>query len=56
MINSTAKRCMEKIFLLHGCEMHTTYTSSKGDEEGVRSLGINLTTDSELTSGIYLKS
>ncbi len=54
--NPAAKKCMENIFLLRGCEMHSTHLPSKGDEQGIRHLGINLTTDSELTSRIYLKS
>jgi len=54
-INPAAKKCMEKINLLAGCEMHTTHLPSKGDEDGLRNLGINITTDSETTSMLYLR-
>jgi len=53
--NPNAKKCIEKIPLLKNCEMHTTHLPSRGDEEGIRNLGINLTTDAELTPKIYLK-
>jgi len=53
--NPSAKKCIEKIPLLRNCEMHTTHLPSRGDEEGIRNLGINLTTDAELTPRIYLK-
>ncbi len=53
--NPSAKKCVEKIPLLKNCEMHTTQLSSRGDEEGIRNLGMNLTTDAELTPKIYLK-
>jgi len=53
--NPSAKKCIEKISLLKNCEMHTTHLPSRGDEEGIRNLGINLTTDSALTPKIYLK-
>ena len=51
--NPTAKRCIENLSLLRGCEMHTTHLSTKGDEVGLRDLGVNLTTDAELSPKIY---
>jgi len=47
-VNPAALKCVEKISLLNGTEMHTTHFPSKGDEDGLRNLGINLTTDSEI--------
>jgi len=51
--NPAASECLDKIPLLKNCEMHTTHLSTKGDENGLRDLGINLTTDAELTPKIY---
>jgi len=51
--NPTAKKCVENLPLLRGCEMHTTHLSTKGDEVGLRDLGVNLTTDAELSPKIY---
>ena len=53
--NPSALECMNKLPLLKDVEMHTTHLPSKGDEIGLRDLGINLTTDGELTSNIYLR-
>lgn len=53
--NPSVKKCIKTLHELIGCEMHTTHLPSKGDEEGIRNLGINLTTDAELTPKIYLK-
>ena len=54
--NPAAKRCIENLPLLRGCEMHTTHLPTRGDENGLRDLGINLTSDSALTPKIYFKS
>ncbi len=54
--NPTAKRCIENLPELYGCEMHTTHLLTRGDENGLRDLGINLTTDAELTPRIYFRS
>jgi len=51
--NPAAAKCLEHISLLKGCEMHTTHLSTKGDENGLRDLGINVTTDAVLTPKIY---
>ena len=53
--NPSALKCLDKILLLKGCEMHTTHLSTKGDENGLRDLGINFTTDAELTPKIYFR-
>jgi len=53
--NPSAKECLNSIKLLKNTEMHATHLPSKGDESGLRDLGINLTTDSELTGEIYLR-
>jgi len=54
--NPTAKKCIENLPLLYNCEMHTTHLLTRGDENGLRDLGINLTTDAELTPKIYFRS
>ncbi|HQL42039.1 MAG TPA: DUF1846 family protein, partial [Candidatus Omnitrophota bacterium] len=41
---------LEKISELRGCEMHMTHIPTPGDEAGLRRLGINLTTDPNLSS------
>jgi uncharacterized protein (UPF0371 family) len=53
--NPSAAECVNKIHLLKNAEMHTTHVPTKGDETGLRDLGINLTTDAELTRKIHLK-
>lgn len=53
--NPFALECMNKLYLLKNIEMHTTHLPTKGDEIGIRDLGINLTTDAELTGKIYLR-
>lgn len=51
--NLSVKKCLDKISLLKGCEMHTTHLLTRGDEKGLIELGINITTDAELTPKIY---
>ena len=51
--NPTVKRCLENLPSLRGREMHTTHLATKGDEAGLRDLGVNLTTDAELSPTIY---
>jgi len=43
--NHTVQLAMEGLKEFKGCEMHMTHLPSPGDEEGVRRLGVNLTTD-----------
>ena len=43
--NDAAKRAMERLPDLKGCDMHMTHITTPGDETGLRRLGILLTTD-----------
>ncbi len=52
--NPTSAHCLEKAKLLKGCEMHTTHVVGRGDENGLRKLRMNLTTDAAPTTrGFY---
>ncbi|MCG8634588.1 MAG: DUF1846 domain-containing protein, partial [Desulfobacterales bacterium] len=44
--NHTVQLAMEGLKDFSGCEMHMTHMPTPGDEEGLRRLGVNLTTDS----------
>ena len=43
--NPTAQLAMEKLRDLRGCEVHLTHIPRPGDEQGLRRLGVNLTSD-----------
>lgn len=43
--NNKAKRALEQLTKLKGTEAHSTYILSPADEETIKSLGINLTSD-----------
>jgi uncharacterized protein (UPF0371 family) len=43
--NPTARTAMEQLTSLRGCEVHLTHLPSPGDEEALRSIGVNLTSD-----------
>ncbi len=43
--NNAAQLAMEQLKHLRGCEMHLTHIPTPGDEAGLRTLGINLTSD-----------
>jgi uncharacterized protein (UPF0371 family) len=43
-----ARRCIEALALLRGCEMHTTHILNNGDETPLKQLGINVTTDAKI--------
>jgi uncharacterized protein (UPF0371 family) len=46
--------CLRKLEQLAGCEFHTTHVIGKGDENGLRRLKLNVTTDALPTSrGFY---
>ncbi len=45
--NPVASKCVKMLKELRGCELHTTHLLSKGDEGGLRKLGINVTTDAQ---------
>jgi uncharacterized protein (UPF0371 family) len=51
--NPAAEAGMAALSRLKGCEMHLTHIPTQGDLVGLRRLGINLTTDAELTPGGY---
>jgi uncharacterized protein (UPF0371 family) len=44
-MNPTAQAAMEALSMLAGCELHLTHIPSPGDEVGMRSLGLNATSD-----------
>ena len=48
--NPTAQLAMEQLKRLAGCEVHLTHVPSRGDEAGLRKLGVNLTTEPEMAS------
>jgi uncharacterized protein (UPF0371 family) len=45
--NPAAKMALEKLTLLHGCEVHLTHIPTPGDDAGLRKLQVNLTSDPE---------
>ena len=52
--NPTAKTALEKLKELKGCEVHMTHIPTPGDEAGLRRLGLNLTSESNIsTRGFY---
>jgi len=52
--NPTADFCMQKLTDLGGCDMHSTHVIGKGDENGLRKLQLNVTSDTLPTSrGFY---
>ncbi len=48
--NSAAQLALDCLPDLRGCEMHSTHIPTKGDEEGLRRLGINVTSDAAFSS------
>lgn len=44
-LNSAAKLAIEQLRNLRGCDMHSTHIPTPGDEAGLRTLGVNLTSD-----------
>ncbi|HIH87608.1 TPA: DUF1846 family protein, partial [Candidatus Bathyarchaeota archaeon] len=43
-----ARKCIEALAMLRGCEMHTTHMLNNGDEAPLKMLGINVTTDAKI--------
>jgi uncharacterized protein (UPF0371 family) len=43
--NPTAQLAMDRLKQLSGCEVHMTHIPSRGDEAGLRKLGVNVTTE-----------
>ncbi len=48
--NPTAQLAIEKLKELAGCEVHLTHIPTPGDEAGLRSLGVNLTSNPSFSS------
>jgi uncharacterized protein (UPF0371 family) len=48
--NNDARRAVEKLKDLRGCEVHLTHIPSPGDEAGLRKLGVNLTADPDFAT------
>lgn len=51
--NPAAKRALDCLDKLRGCQMHTTHIPAKGDESAFRKLGIWVTTDANVTSKLF---
>jgi len=47
--NPTAKKALDKLKELEGCEMHITHLPTTGDEAGLIRLKMNITTDAKLS-------
>lgn len=45
--NDLAKKCLDKITLLKGCQLHSTCILNGSDESTLRSLGVNVTCEPE---------
>ncbi len=43
-----ARRCLDSLDRLKGCEMHTTHLVNEGSEKMLNQIGLNLTTDAKL--------
>ncbi|UCG35780.1 MAG: DUF1846 domain-containing protein [Candidatus Omnitrophota bacterium] len=48
--NPSAQLAMQGLKELSGCEVHITHIPTPGDEAGLRSLGVNLTSDPQFSS------
>ncbi len=48
--NPTAQLALERLKDLRDCEVHMTHIPTPGDEEGLRKLGVNLTSDPNFSS------
>ncbi len=44
-LNNAAKLAIDQLKHLRGCDMHITHIPTPGDEAGLRTLGVNLTSD-----------
>ncbi len=51
--NPAAEAGLAVLSRLRGCDMHMTHIPTQGDMVGLRHLGLNVTTDAELTPGGY---
>ena len=48
--NPMAELAVAQLSRFRGCEMHMTHIPTPGDEAGLRTLGVNLTTGTQFTS------
>ena len=46
--DENARRCLDVLDKLKGCEMHTTHLMNEGNEKTLNQIGLNLTTDAKL--------
>jgi len=46
--DKNARRCLDALDKLKGCEMHTTHLVNEGNEKTLHQIGLNLTTDARL--------
>lgn len=46
--DKNARKCINVLNKLKGCEMHTTHLMDAGDEKPLKQLGLNVTTDAKL--------
>ncbi len=54
-LNSATKLAIEQLKNLKGCDMHMTHIPTPGDEAGLRTLGVNLTSDALFsTESLYV--
>jgi uncharacterized protein (UPF0371 family) len=53
--NPSAQLAMEKLRELKGCEAHMTHIPNPGDAEGLRRLGVNLTSDPNLSTKSFFE-
>lgn len=49
-VNDDAKKALDKLPLLRGCESHMSHIPSAGDSSGLRKLGINVTSEPKFPS------
>ncbi len=54
--NPTSALALEKLKELHGCEVHITHIPAKGDEAGLKKLGVNLTSDPNLATSYLIEA
>jgi uncharacterized protein (UPF0371 family) len=53
--NPSAQSAMEKLKELAGCDVHMTHIPTPGDAAGLRRLGVNLTSESNLATKSFLE-
>ena len=46
--DENALKCINALGQLRGCELHTTHLMSSEDEEPLKQLGLNITTDAKI--------